>query len=109
MKVAARAKVRPHQRSDATPLPCRRDKPVGALPLVAARCPALRDLELSNAPLEHPSIPLAHLTRMYLCHCPAPAGGAARPLRLAAAAPRLEALMRHALVLLAGIEVHPVV
>lgn len=60
--------------------------------LVFERCQALRELELSNAPLERPSAPLAHLTRLVLCNTTTPPGGAAQGLRLAASAPRLEVL-----------------
>lgn len=61
--------------------------------MVAARCQALQELELTGFELEQPATPLAPLTRLCLTSCiMATADGAAPLTSLAAAAPRLEAL-----------------
>ena len=59
---------------------------------MSAKCPAVRELVLFWSYLYHPPAPLAHLERLTLHFCKKPRRGAARPLRLAAAAPRLWAL-----------------
>ena len=75
-----------------SPLNRCRDHPAGALALVRARFPALRELELDSAYLDQPRAPLEHLTCLRLSNC-CKAGAGAEPLSsFVAAAPRVEVL-----------------